>query len=88
MFGSKRLYRGQNPEMSKISPDKNSISVAIRFFKRQATIRIRKILPDFSWQSNYHDRIIRNEEELNRIREYIQMNPERWDEEKKRLVLE
>jgi len=31
------------------------------------------------WQRNYHDRIIRNENELNRIREYIINNPRKWD---------
>ena len=30
------------------------------------------------WQRNYHEHIIRNEEELNRIREYILTNPLRW----------
>ena len=31
------------------------------------------------WQRNYHDRIIRNEQELNRIREYIRDNPTDWE---------
>jgi len=30
------------------------------------------------WQENYYDHIIRNEDELNRIREYILTNPLRW----------
>jgi len=30
------------------------------------------------WQRNYFERIIRNEEELQRIREYIRSNPARW----------
>lgn len=30
------------------------------------------------WQRNYFERIIRNERELNRIREYIVNNPLRW----------
>ena len=29
--------------------------------------------------SNYHDRIIRNEKELNAIREYIVNNPLKWE---------
>jgi len=32
----------------------------------------------FAWQPRFHDRIIRNENELNRIREYIIKNPEMW----------
>ena len=30
------------------------------------------------WQRNYWEHIIRNENELNRIREYIQNNPTQW----------
>ena len=31
------------------------------------------------WQRNYHERIIREEEELQQIREYILTNPLRWE---------
>ncbi|MDQ1283848.1 MAG: REP-associated tyrosine transposase [Patescibacteria group bacterium] len=34
------------------------------------------------WQRNYYDRIIRNESELNRIREYIQNNPADWERDR------
>jgi len=30
------------------------------------------------WQRNYYEHIIRNEDELNRIREYIKNNPLQW----------
>jgi putative transposase len=33
---------------------------------------------DFQWQKSYWDRIIRDENELNKIREYIIDNPVRW----------
>ena len=33
---------------------------------------------DFRWQKSYHDRIIRDQQELESIREYIRLNPERW----------
>jgi putative transposase len=32
----------------------------------------------FDWQSRFHDHIIRNEKELNKIRQYINDNPEKW----------
>jgi hypothetical protein len=32
----------------------------------------------YLWQRNYYERIVRNEGELNRIREYIAYNPQRW----------
>jgi len=39
--------------------------------------------PGKLWQRNYYEHIIRNEEDLNKIREYIMYNPIRWadDEE-------
>jgi putative transposase len=34
------------------------------------------------WQSNYYERVIRNEHELDRIREYIEYNPANWGQDK------
>ena len=34
------------------------------------------------WQRNYYDHIIRNEPDLNRIRQYIVNNPLTWQEDK------
>lgn len=33
------------------------------------------------WQRGYHDHIIRDEADLNRIREYVAYNPSQWDED-------
>lgn len=33
------------------------------------------------WQRNYYEHVIRNEDELNKIREYIVLNPAMWDED-------
>ena len=38
------------------------------------------------WQRNYFDRIIRNEDELNRIREYILYNPLKWQLDKENPI--
>ena len=54
-------------------------------FKSAVTSRIRKAWhkPEATiWQEDYFERIVRNEEELNRIREYILMNPLRWDSDR------
>lgn len=37
------------------------------------------------WQRNYFERIIRNQEELDRIRDYIKNNPSRWEFDKNNL---
>ena len=34
--------------------------------------------PGTLWQRGFYDRVIRDEEELNRVREYILQNPLRW----------
>lgn len=84
---AKRLYEynGSHPKMSEISPIKNSISTAIRFFKRQTTIRSQTINSDFTWQPRFYDRVIRDESELNRIRAYIQQNPQNWADDENNL---
>ena len=33
------------------------------------------------WQRNFYDHIIRNEEDLNRIRQYIVDNPMDWEKD-------
>jgi REP element-mobilizing transposase RayT len=34
------------------------------------------------WQRSYYDHVIRNEKDYNRIAEYIENNPARWDEDR------
>jgi REP element-mobilizing transposase RayT len=55
-----------------------TLGVIINQYKRICTIQMRKQFPGFGWQSRFHDRIIRNKRELDRIRRYIQRNPEIW----------
>ena len=33
------------------------------------------------WQRNYHEHIIRDDQDLDDVREYIQANPLRWKQE-------
>ena len=39
------------------------------------------------WQRSYHDRIIRNETELNKIRTYVSNNPCEWDSDENYIEL-
>lgn len=58
-----------------------TIGSIIRSFKSAVTRQIKRLdYPFFYsvWQRNYYEHIIRNERELNRIREYMQNNPLRW----------
>jgi putative transposase len=64
----------------------NSLNEFVGNFKSFSTKRINTIQNrkgTHFWQRNYYERIIRNEKELNNIREYIINNPVNWmlDEE-------
>ena len=49
-------------------------------YKSLCTYRFRKSLLDVGklWQRNYYEHVIRNEKELNKIRDYIKRNPLDW----------
>ncbi|MBU4000702.1 MAG: transposase [Proteobacteria bacterium] len=48
-------------------------------FKSAVSKEIRKKdFPGFQWQKSYYDHVIRNDESLMKIREYIQNNPKKW----------
>jgi putative transposase len=57
----------------------------IAWFKYESTKEINRIVsgnPNVKiWQRNFFDRIVRDDEELNRIRNYITTNPENWQED-------
>jgi putative transposase len=57
----------------------NSLGSIINQFKGKCTKRIRKFHDQFKWHCRFHDRIIRNEKELDNIRAYIHYNPMKWD---------
>jgi len=64
----------------KIAPTtKTSLSMIIKWFKSISTINIRKTINVFQWQKSFYDHIIRNEFDLNRIRQYIRDNPINWE---------
>jgi len=67
-----------------------NLSTIIQSFKRYTTIEYihgvkNNIYPLFNkriWQRGYHEHIVRNEQELQKIREYIINNPAQWQEDK------
>ena len=58
-----------------------TLGIIINQYKRICTITIKKQGLHFAWQPRYYDHIIRNENELNRIREYIIRNPINWEKD-------
>jgi putative transposase len=65
-------------------PLNHSIGTIVGQFKSIVTKRVRIITgSDIQiWQRNFHDRIIRDQEELEYYREYIRDNPKRWEEKR------
>jgi REP element-mobilizing transposase RayT len=63
---------------------RKTISSLIGAYKTVSTKRInalRQTPGSVVWQRSFHDRIIRSEEELNRIRQYILDNPTNWKDD-------
>ena len=77
--GVSTMRGGYNPNWKP-----NSLGSIINQFKSVCTKRIWKTVPNigFAWQSRFYDHIIRNDESLNKIREYIQTNPGMWERDR------
>ena len=54
-----------------------TLSNIVHFFKSTVT----KQLGFSLWQKSFHDHIIRNQADYNRVYEYIDHNPEQWEED-------
>lgn len=64
--------------------EKVTLGHVMNTFKGAVTRQARKTDLDIDlehpiWHRNFHDHIIRNEADLNRIRQYVQTNPARWE---------
>lgn len=74
-------YDGKDSSDGKTSfgPQSNNLPSIIRGIKSS----VKKYANDnkiiFEWHKRYHDRIIRNHNEMNNIAEYIENNPIKWD---------
>ena len=65
-------------------PVSRSLSTIINNFKGRVTTRVRglTVIADQTiWQRGYYYHVIRSEESLQKIREYIIANPRLWDED-------
>jgi len=69
--------------MSGLSPKAGSLSVIVRSYKAAVTrFSRRNGCSAFAWQPRFYDHIIRNDESLRKIREYIANNPSKWELDK------
>ena len=76
------LLKSQSPSppspKNKFGPQSKNLASIIRGYKIGVTINSRKIDENWGWQSRYYDRIIRDDNEYNRIKNYIINNPKNW----------
>ena len=68
--------------MADISPKSNSVSTIIRSYKSAVTKHANRLGLENGWQPRFHDHIIRNDVEYQRIANYINNNPAQWQEDK------
>ena len=59
----------------------DNLSRVVRWYKGRTSFEIRSIHAAFAWQTRFHDRVIRNYDELQCTAEYIYNNPRNWHED-------
>ena len=72
------------PTVAPTGPPSESIGALMAGYKSAVTKRInllRRTLGYPVWQRNYYEHIIRNDKELNQIRQYIILNPVNWEKD-------
>ncbi len=79
-----------NGQPQGVAPTKFSLSGVVGRFKSMTTTRYTASIketglrpyPGILWQRNYYEHVIRDEDELNLVREYIVYNPVQWKYDK------
>ncbi|HKO79367.1 MAG TPA: hypothetical protein VJU78_03190, partial [Chitinophagaceae bacterium] len=73
---------GKQPHPRFRNQGKNTISSMVGSFKSVVTKKCNEHNFTFGWQSRFHDHIIRDNDEFNRIKNYIANNPANWEQDK------
>lgn len=71
-------HNEKNEMMQDIAKKQTKLSIAIGGFKQSVTRFANENSIEFSWQTRFHDHIIRETDELKRISTYIQNNVANW----------
>ena len=72
----------QNIASVRFGPQSQNLASIVRGYKIGVTKFARQNNIPFVWQPRYHDHVIRNAGEYERIRQYIFSNPQKWEEDK------
>jgi putative transposase len=71
---TKKLNNSDEKVTNRFGPQSMNLASVVRGFKVGVTKGARLHIPKFAWQTRYHDHIIRNAAEHERIRNYIRNN--------------
>ena len=71
-----------NNKMQKIAEQCGLVSIAMGGMKSALTNHAHSNKIPFGWQTRFHDHIIRDQEEWERIANYIKNNPASWENDK------
>jgi len=77
-----RAQKDRNTARQGAASSAPTLGDVIRAFKSISAIAVNRLQDRHGvslWQRNYYEHIIRNESELNKIREYIINNPLNWE---------
>ena len=72
-------YANELPQSRFQNQGKNTLSAIVGAFKSAVTKNIHQLGLYFAWQRNYHEHVIRNYREYEKIADYIDNNPIRWN---------
>lgn len=73
---------GKNEYMAQKSPKYGTLSVVMRGIKSAVTKFANDNNISFAWQARFFDHIVRNQNEMNSIAEYIENNVAKWESDK------
>jgi REP element-mobilizing transposase RayT len=68
------------PEEKGAASSAPTLADVVRAFKSLSAIRVNRLIMRSGplWQRNYYEHVVRNERELDKIREYVATNPLKW----------
>jgi putative transposase len=68
----------QSHHANRFGPQSENLASIVHGYKIGVTKYARQNQIPFAWQARYHDRVIRNAGEHERISQYIRTNPQKW----------
>jgi putative transposase len=72
----------QTTPKNRFGPQSKNLASIVRGYKIGVTKYARQHNLPFKWQARYHDHVIRNAGEYERIQRYVYENPQKWAEDR------